>query len=147
MVLGVYYLVEIPYRKCLCHIEINQMICFSNQLTWFYMIQVFVEWYFRTDAFTVWSRCKWIQLLVRTLTSFQFSIVSKRRFGTLSQCLKPSITKRVISYSLVQIFNKVFQYILKSLGTILIRNYFSSNAKNANKKKKKGTNFELTAIS
>ena len=43
MVLGVFYLVKIPCRKCLCDIEISQMISFSNQLTSFYMIQIFAE--------------------------------------------------------------------------------------------------------
>ena len=33
LVLGVYCLVKIPYRRCLSHIEISQMISFSNQLT------------------------------------------------------------------------------------------------------------------
>ena len=93
MVLGVFYLVEIPYRKCLCDIEISQMISFSNQLTSFYMIQVFAEWRFRTSIFTVWSWSKQIQLLVRTLTSFQFSSFFKKSFDTLSYCLKPSIIK------------------------------------------------------
>ena len=59
----------------------------------------------------------------------------------LSQYLAPSITKNVISSSLVlaqqrfialgiQTFNKVFQFILKSIETFfLIQNYFYSNAK------------------
>ena len=38
---------------------------------------------------------------------------------------------------------KVFQYILKSLETFLIRSLFPSNAKNANKTKKTRTNFDL----
>ena len=31
------------------YIEISQLTCFANQLTVFYMIQVFTERYFRTD--------------------------------------------------------------------------------------------------
>ena len=49
---------------------------------------------------------------------------------------------------------KVFQCILKSIETILIQNYFYSNAKKykqdkkkKKKKKKKGTNFDLTTDS
>ena len=71
----------------------------------------------------------------------------------LSQCLVPSITKKVISYLLVlgqqslialQIFIKLFQYILKSLKTFLIQSYLYSITKNTNKTKKTWTNFDLT---
>ena len=80
----------------------------------------------------------------------------------LSQCQVPSLTKSVISYLLVlgqqplialqiKIFIKVFQYILKSLQTVLIRNYFDSNTtvipKNTNKTKKAKANFDLTTDS
>ena len=58
----------------------------------------------------------------------------------VSQCFVLSVTKKVISYSLVlgqqqpialqiQIFIKVFQYIVKSIETSLIQKYFYSNAK------------------
>ena len=56
-----------------------------------------------------------------------------------------SITKNVMCYSFVgqqpfkyKIFIEVFQYILKSLETFLIRNYLYSNAKNTNKTKNPG---------
>ena len=76
----------------------------------------------------------------------------------LSQCLVPSITKKVISYSLVlgqqplialqiQIFFEVFQYILKSTETFLTQRYFYNNPKNTNKTKKTGTNCNLTVDS
>ena len=39
-----------------------------------------------------------------------------------------------------KIFINVFQYILKSIKTFLIENYFYINAKNANKTKKLGQN-------
>ena len=62
----------------------------------------------------------------------------------LSQCLVPSITRNVISFSLVlgqqtyKTFIKVFQYILKSIETVLIQNYFFNNTKKSNKTKKTG---------
>ena len=72
--------------------------------------------------------------LAQALTSVHFNVFHKR-FHMLSQCLVPSITKKVISYLLVlgqqplitfqiQNFKYVFQYILlRSLETFLIRNY------------------------
>ena len=54
----------------------------------------------------------------------------------LSQCLVPSIIKKVISYKsvlgqqpLITLQIQNFQYILKSLETFLIRNYYYSNVK------------------
>ena len=64
------------------------------------------------------------------------------------QCLVPSITKKVISYSGVlgqqhlysfkrKSFNEVFQYISKSFETFLIRNHFYNNAKKQIRQKKR----------
>ena len=44
----------------------------------------------------------------------------------------------------VEIFIKVFPYILKSVETFLIQSYCYSNAKNTNKTKKNRTSFDLT---
>ena len=40
---------EIPFSKNLFHRETSQVICFSNQVTNFYMIQVFTKMYFQTN--------------------------------------------------------------------------------------------------
>ena len=40
---------EIPFSKNSYHIETNQLICFTHQLTGFYMIRGFTERYFLTD--------------------------------------------------------------------------------------------------
>ena len=40
---------KIPFCKTSHHIETSQLICFANQLTGFYMTQVFTEGYFRTN--------------------------------------------------------------------------------------------------
>ena len=77
--------------------------------------------------------------IVRALTSFHFNVFLSK-FDKFIQCLLPSVTKKVISYSLVleqqplialeiKKFIKVFQYILKLIETFLIQNYFYSNAK------------------
>ena len=89
-----------------------------------------------------------IRVIVRGLTSFLFNVFLKM-FDMLVQSLVPSITKKVVSYSLVlgklpftalQIKN--FQWnialYIKSLETFLIWNSFYNNAKNTNKTKKKG---------
>ena len=77
-------------------------------------------------------------LIVRALMSFQLN--GYFRFDMLSQCHVPYIAKKVNSYSLVvrhqplqfsksEIFIKVFSFILKSIKTFLIQNYFYSNDK------------------
>ena len=40
---------ETPFSKNLFHIETSQLICIANQITDFYMIQVFTERYFQTN--------------------------------------------------------------------------------------------------
>ena len=82
-----------------------------------------------SDLSEIIKKCQNImtRMVVRALTSFHFNVFSKR-FNRLRQYLVMSITKKVISYLLVlgqqtlialemQIFIKVFQFILKSLET------------------------------
>ena len=68
----------------------------------------------------------------------------------LSQCLVPSITKKVNSYSLVleQEPLIVFQYILKSIKTFKFKTISTVMPKNINNNNKKTeTNFDLTTDS
>ena len=58
----------------------------------------------------------------------------------LSQCLIPSLTRKVITYSLVlgqehTIFIKLLQYILKSIEIFPIQNYYTVMSKNTNEEK------------
>ena len=86
-------------------------------------------------------------------------MISENFFGMLGHYLEPSVTKKVICYSLVhtqqpfvalqkQSSHWIFQYTIKSLETFLIWNYFCNNA---NKYKlikiKKGTIIDLTTDS
>ena len=63
-----------------------------------------------------------------------------KSFDKLSQCLLPSITKKRDVQPLIalqiQIFIKVFQYILKSIETFLIQNYVYNNTKKYKSDKK-----------
>ena len=61
--------------------------------------------------------------------------------------LAGSGTSAIYSLLNTKNFNKVFQYILKSLKAFLIRNYFYINAKNTNMRNKTETNFDLTTDS